>query len=207
MKSLFYKIFQIPIYIHLLAVIVLFFLVAFGTLKYIDWYTNHNKAVNVPDVRKLQIEEAAPFLEQNMLHYIIIDSIYSKEFMPGAIVELSPEANSKVKKNRIIYITVNAKTDKTVAMPELTDISGRQSYSDLKALGFNNIIVKYVQGEFKDLTVGVEYENNLVKSGARVPLSATLTLVIQDGNVSVLDNLEVDEEQTAPVKSDESYFE
>ena len=206
MKSVFNKIFRIPVYIHLLVVIILSLLFLFGALKYIDRYTNHNQAVQVPDIRGLQIEEAAPFLEQNMLHYTIIDSIYSKEFNPGAIIELTPEANSRVKKNRIIYITINAKTEKTIPIPELGDVSVRQSYSELIALGFTNVAFKYVPGEFKDLTVGVEYAGKLVSTGTHVPLSGTVTLVLQDGNASQLES-EVDDEKKEPVKSNESWFE
>ena len=207
MKSVSNKIFKIPVYLHLLVLAVLFLIVIFGTLKYIDRYTNHNQAVQVPDIRGLQIEQAAPFLEQNTLRYTIIDSIYSKAFNPGAITELTPEANSRVKKNRIIYITINAKTEKTIPIPELSEISGRQSYSELKALGFNNLEVKYVPGEYKDLTVGVEYNNRLVISGTRVPLSGKLTLVLQDGNAFSSESEQVVDEKKEPVKNDDSWFE
>ena len=207
MKSVFNKIFHIPVYIHLLVILLFCLLILFGTLKYIDRYTNHNQAVEVPDIRGLLIEEAAPFLAQKMLYYTIIDSVYSQEERPGAIVELSPEVKSSVKKNRIIYITINAKTEKTISIPELIDISGRQSYSELIALGFKHVAFKYVPGEFKDLTVGVEYEGKLVLSGTRVPLSGTLTLVLQDGNASQLGNENIDDEKMEPVKSDESWFE
>ena len=207
MKSVFNKIFNIPVYIHLLVMIILSLFVLFGALKYIDRYTNHNQAVKVPDIRGLQIEEAAYFLEQNMLQYIIIDSIYSKEERPGSIRELTPEAYSLVKKNRIIYITINSKTEKTMPIPELMDISGRQSYSELIAHGFKDVVVKYVPGQFKDLTVGVEYAGKLVPSGTLVPVSGTLMLVLQDGNASQLENENVDDEKKEPVKSDESWFE
>ena len=201
------RIFQLPVYIHLSAVIAVSFLAGYGTLKYINRYTNHNQAVYVPDVRKRQIEDAEPFLAQNMLRYSIVDSIYSKEFMPGAIVELMPEANSKVKKNRIIYITVNAKTEETAPVPEVTDLSLRQAYSDVKAVGFKYVDMKYIAGEYFNLTVGIEYEGKLVSSGTRVPLSANLILVLQDGNITPPEGDEADDKKKEPVKIDESWFE
>jgi len=208
MSTLINKILQLPVFIHLLALIVTSFLIGFGTLRYIDRYTNHNQAVHVPDVKGLQIEDAAPFLTQNFLRYTIIDSIHSKEVMPGAIVELLPEPNSRVKKNRIIYITVNAKSEKTAPIPEVADLSIRQAYSDMTALGFRYVETKYVSGEYRDLTVGVEYVGDIIDAGTQVPLSAKLTLVVQDGNVSPIEEEEdADETKKEPVKSDANWFE
>jgi beta-lactam-binding protein with PASTA domain len=206
MKSIFRKIFCLPIYIHLLAVLALSLVAIYATLKYIDAYTNHNQAVLVPDVKGLQMEEAIPFLEQNFLRYEVIDSIYSKEFNPGAIVELSPEVNAKVKKNRIISITVNAKTEKSAIIPEVTDLSYRQAYADLKSRGFRYVEKKLVTGEYYDLTVGVEYEGKLVNSGTRVPLTANLFLVVCDGTVGPEENKGSDEETTESAGSDEHWF-
>ena len=187
MKSFLGKIFKLPVYIHLLAVIGVTCLTVYIVLKSIDSYTNHNQAVNVPDVRGLQIEDAAPFFEKNLLRYTVIDSIYSKAAIPGAIVELLPEANSKVKKNRLVYITINAKTEETAPIPEITDISYRQAYALLKARGFLDVESKYVTGEFRDLTVGVEYGGKMIEEGTPVPLTAKLILVISDGNIIPLE--------------------
>ena len=183
MSSLFDKIFKLPVYIHLLVLMGVVCIAVYIVLKGIDAYTSHNQAVNVPDIRKLQIEEAIPFLEQNSLQYSIVDSVFSKDVEPGAIVELMPEANSKVKRNRIIYITVNAKSEETAPIPEVTDMSYRQAYALLKACGFTNVEWKYVSGEYRDLTMGVEYGGRMVNDGTRVPLTANLILVISDGYI------------------------
>ena len=187
MKSFFTKIFSLPVYIHFLVVIAATCLTVYIALKSIDAYTNHNQAVYIPDVRGLQIEEAAPFLENSSLRYEIIDSVFSKEKIPGAIIELMPEANSKVKRNRIVRITINAKTEETAPLPEVVDLSFRQAYAQLKARGFQNVEPKYVAGDYKDLTIGVEYEGNMIDGGTRIPLTAELLLVISDDNIIPLE--------------------
>ncbi len=206
MKSSFDKIFKMPIYAHLLAMSVLLCLIIYIVLKSIDSYTNHNQAVYVPDVRGLQMEDAIPFFEQNMLRYEIVDSIFSKEETPGAIVELMPEANAKVKKNRIVSVTVNAKTEETEPIPDIEDISFRQAYALLRARGFMDVEYKYVSGEYRDLTIGVEYGGRMVNAGTRVPLTAKLILVISDGNVTPEDSSTVDEENIEIIGGDESWF-
>ena len=205
-NSLFDKIFTLPVYVHLLAISVVACITVYIVLKSIDSYTNHNQAVFVPDIRGLQIEDAVPFLEQKLLQYKIIDSIYSSDVMPGAIVEMIPEANSKVKKNRTIYITVNAKTEETAPIPEIEDISYRQAYALLKARGFIDVELKYVTGEFLDLAIGVEYGGNMVNSGTRIPLTAKLILVISDGNILINDGDSIAEEVPEIISVDESWF-
>lgn len=206
MKSFFGKIFELPVYIHLLAVIAAFCVIVYAVLKGIDGYTNHNQAVTVPDVRGLQVEDAEEFLKQSMLRYQIVDSIYSKDVTPGAIVELMPEANSKVKKNRIVYITVNAKTEETAIVPEVADISFRQAYALLRARGFMDVEWKYVTGEYRDLTIGVEYGGQMISGGARVPLTAKLILVISDGNIAPTENDSMMLEKPEIIEGDESWF-
>ena len=204
--SFFNKIFKLPVYIHLMAILTVACITVYIVLKSIDAYTNHNQAVIVPDIRGLQLEEAVPFLENRLLRYEIIDSIYSKDFMPGAIVELLPEANSKVKKNRTIFITVNAKTEETATIPDLEDISYRQAYALLKSRGFMNVEYKYVTGEFPDLAIGVEYGGQLVSNGTRVPLTAKLILVISDGNIVNNREDSITVEMPEIISGDESWF-
>ena len=202
--SIINKIFKLPVIVHLLAIAAVSCIAVYVTLKSIDAYTNHNQAVNVPDVKNLQIEDAAPFFEQNMLRYSIIDSIYSKDAAPGAIVEMMPEANSKVKKNRVISITINAKTEETAIIPDVDSISYRQAYAQLKARGFINVEKKFVTGEYYDLTVGVEYGGFMVEHGTRAPLTADLILVVNDGfTIVASDSISVD---STGIIIDESWF-
>ncbi|MDR0573917.1 MAG: PASTA domain-containing protein [Tannerella sp.] len=206
MNSFFNKIFKSPVYIHLLAILAIACIIIYIVLKSIDSYTNHNQAVYIPDVRGLQVEDAIPFLQQSMLRYVVVDSIYSKEVTPGAIVDLMPEANSKVKKNRIIYITVNAKTEETAPVPEIADISYRQAYALLKARGFRDVEWKYVTGEYRDLTIGVEYGGQMISSGTRVPLTAKLILVISDGHILPHEGDSITEEKPEITGGDEASF-
>ena len=195
-----------PVYVNILAVLAIFCLMLFLLLKYLDIYTNHNKAVIVPDVRGLQIEAAEPFLKKNMLKYVLIDSVYSKDVAPGAIVEMLPGANAKVKKNRTVLITVNAKSEKKVAIPEVSDISFREAFALLRSRGFLDIEWKYVSGPYRDLAIGVQYGGQMVQSGTRVPLSAKLILVISDGYANYQEPDTMVEDDSGQIEGDEGWF-
>ena len=108
----------------------------YGTLSWLDSYTRHNEAVVVPDVKGLSLENAEKLFANSGLRYNVIDSVFSKDVNPGDIVEVVPEAGSKVKQGRIVFVTINALTAQMASMPEVADLSFRQAYAVLRSLGF-----------------------------------------------------------------------
>ena len=183
----------------LLAVLILWGLI-YGTLVWLDIYTRHNEAVVIPDVKGMTIEEAAPFLAEKGIRYNIIDSVFSKDVDPGAIVEIVPTPGSKVKEGRIVFVTINANTSQMACIPEVQDLSFRQAYALLTSIGFKAIEVKYVAGDYKDLAIGVEWNGKILEEGQHVPLNAHLTLVVS-GGFEESDSLALDSLNMAPVES------
>ena len=88
MNNFFVKLIKNPYVLNLLLAVIVACGLIYGTLKWLDKYTRHNEAVVVPDVKGLRVEEAAEFFKNNNLRYNVIDSVFSKDVSPGAIVEL-----------------------------------------------------------------------------------------------------------------------
>lgn len=202
MNNFFVKLIKNPYVLNLLLAVVITCGLIYGTLKWLDKYTRHNEAVVVPDVKGLKIEDAAEFFKNNNLRYNVIDSVYSREVEPGAIVELVPSAGSKVKEGRIVFITVNALTSQMATIPEVEDLSFRQAYALLRARGFEKIETEYVPGVFKDLAVSVELRGRILEKGEHVPLTAPLVLKVSSGEAEMLpDSLSIDSLSDMPVES------
>lgn len=174
----------------------------YGLLFWLRSYTLHNQAVEVPDLKGLQEESAASLLRQRDLRYQIIDSVYTKQVSPGAVIEQVPDALSKVKKSRIVFLTVNAKSEQKVELPDLIDMSQRQAMAMLNSLGFQIDSTQYVHYEYKDLVVGVLYNGSLISRGAHIPYGSRLRLQVGDG---VVEPVEVD--STMMDESDKEWFE
>ncbi|MDD4513994.1 PASTA domain-containing protein [Massilibacteroides sp.] len=208
MKDFLVKLIKNPFVVNFLLMFAVFGLLIFGTLKWLDRYTHHNEVVVVPDVKGLTIEDAASFFENNGLRYDIIDSVFSKDVAPGTIVELKPNAGSKVKEGRIVFITLNALGAQMETIPDVEDMSFRQAYALLRARGFETVEIEYVPGDFKDLAMAVELRGRVLRSGEKVPLTSPLILKVSNGEDEVLpeDSLGLDQ----PVKSldseDEKWF-
>ena len=185
MSNFFVKLIKNPFVINLLLVIVVSCGVVYGVLAWLDSYTRHNQAVVIPDVKGMKLEDAAEFFGNNKLRYNVIDSVFSKDVKPGAIVELVPMAGSKVKEGRIVFVTVNALTSQMATIPEVEDLSFRQAYAILRARGFEKIEIEYVPGDFKDLALGVELHGRVLQKGEHVPLTAPLVLKVSSGDAEM----------------------
>lgn len=208
MKDFLLKLIKSPIVVNLLLAIVLTIAIIIGTLQWLDHYTLHNEAVVVPDVKGLTLDEADEFFKNSKLRYNVVDSVFSKDVAPGAIVELVPVAGSKVKENRIVFVTINAQTSQMGKIPEIQDLSFRQAYALLRSIGFSSVEIEYVAGEYKDLAVAVELNQRPLSKGEYVPLNAPLTLKISSGDPNMQpDSLSLDSIPIEPLDSDvENWF-
>lgn len=208
MKDFLLKLIKSPIVVNLLLAIILTIAIIIGTLQWLDHYTLHNEAVVVPDVKGLTLDEADEFFKNSKLRYNVVDSVFSKDVAPGAIVELVPVAGSKVKENRIVFVTINAQTSQMGKIPEIQDLSFRQAYALLRSIGFSSVEIEYVAGEYKDLAVAVELNQRPLSKGEYVPLNAPLTLKISSGDPNMRpDSLSLDSIPVEPLDSDvENWF-
>ena len=152
------------------------------TLFWLDIYTRHNKAIIVPDVHALSVNEAAEILTRQNLRYDVVDSVYTDLVQPGAIVEQIPLANSKVKASRIIFLTVNASSARTIPLPDVQELSQRQAVAILNSVGFVADSVQYMPYEYKDLVIGVTMNGHDVHTGQALPAGSQLIILVGDGN-------------------------
>lgn len=189
---------------NILIAIAILIILVFIVLQWLNVYTHHGKQVTVPDVKGMQVEQAAPFLEQKSLHYVVVDSIYAKNQVAGSILETVPPIGTNVKEGRTIYLTVNAGTAQLLTVPAVIDMSQRQASALLLSLGFESVKIRTVTGAYKDLVVGLETAGGrTVETGSRIPANTTLSLLVSSGeaDISLPDSVEVITED-----SEESWY-
>lgn len=109
------------------AVMVLLF-VLFTLLKFI---TRHNQELEVPSFINMSVEQAEAEARKHSMRLEVTDSVYINRMALGAIYRQNPEPGGKVKKNRRILLTINAKMPKMVSMPSTVGYSLRQAQSEL----------------------------------------------------------------------------
>lgn len=142
--------------------------------------THHGEEVEVPELSGMYIEEAQLLLEANNLKYLVVDSTYDRSRKLGTVIQQVPVAGSHVKKNREIYLSVNAKQVRKVNVPDLRDISYRQAKVQLEATGLK-VDTTYEESEYADLVLDMKYNNQPIRENTWLKEGEEIVLVIGKG--------------------------
>lgn len=171
---------------HFLLSVVIALFSVFLILKSLKLYTRHGEAIAVPELNGLTEKEATPILKKLHLRYAVIDSTYTEEIIAGGVVDQVPDPGHKVKRNRTILLTINAVAPEQVPIPRLTDISLRQSLSQLETSGLIPGSVTYKPSEFKNLVLQAQINGRDVVIGQLVSKGTRVDLIVGSGEGSQL---------------------
>ncbi|HUI33759.1 MAG: PASTA domain-containing protein [Dysgonamonadaceae bacterium] len=175
------------------------------TLVLLSVYTRYNKSVDVPQVKGLQLKEAKVLLKSQGLKFAVVDSLYDKDAVPGAIIEQVPSANSRTKSGREVFLTIYSTNPPELAVPGLVDYSHRQAEALLTSMGFDQLTILEVPSEYKGLVKAVEYRGKALKPEEKIPAGSPLTIIVGSGILS--DSLEAEREFIVPssqIKNEQS---
>ncbi len=129
--------------------------IAFGILMilllWLNIYTRHGQARQVPDFYGLNLDEVAVLAKKSRMHFETIDSVYTSLVPRGTVAEQNPRPGFKVKKWRTIALTINAFRPEMVAMPNLVDLPLRQAIAVIETSGLTMGQLRYKP----DLSVNV----------------------------------------------------
>ena len=176
--------------------ILLLVIASFG----LGWFTNHNQYQIVPELKGMNVAEAAAKLRQSNLVLEISDSIFEASTSPGNIIIQTPKAGSKIKNNRTIYVTIRSFSTQQVSIPSIVDLSLRQGMSMLQAAGFKNIVVEKIPSEYSDLIYDLKMNGLSLSPGDKVPVNANLPIVVGDGLLFQADSVILDNYNEAVIE-------
>ena len=178
----FLKFIRSRVFVVNFCIAVLFILALFYFFfHWIDGYTMHGESITVPDVRGMKAAELKEFLDSKHLRYTINDSMFELDKPPRTILEQDPEPGSKVKDNRMLYLTLNAATPPPVKMPDLTDVSYRQAEAILQTFGLKVGVVTYQPDLAKNAVLRQLYRGRIIPAGDEIPKGSVIDLVLGDG--------------------------
>lgn len=181
MKTFFRFIFSklfIKQFLIAMAILVVMF---FATTISLRLFTLHGRSIQVPDVKGFNEAQVARLITKEDLRYVIIDSVYTEEVLPGTVFEQIPKAGAFVKKNRKIYLILNAKQNEEVMMPSLKNVSLRQAKVMIKQNGLKLGEIIYVTSEYKDLVINQMVGDTIVSPGTMVNKFSTVDLQVGRG--------------------------
>lgn len=167
-------------YINLLIIIALVIIIIEVVFFSLNGYTRHGEEILVPDFVGLNCDS---ILEEygDDFHFVMLDSVYTKNLPEGSIFQQDPLPNSKVKKGRNLYYVKVSEAPEKVAMPNLRNLSLRQAMVLLKANGLKVSELVFVEHFAKNAVVEQMFEGNVIEPGDEIIKGSELKLLVGYG--------------------------
>ncbi len=147
----------------------------------INLYTLHGEGHSVPDFTGLTEQQLSHLAEQKQLRYAIIDSVHIDDMPRGVVVEQEPHAGELVKRNRNIFLTINAWSPEKVQVPNLVDYSIRNARVMLESFGLTVGDLIFVPSEYTNLVLGQHLNGKPVQPGTQVVKGTRIDLLVGQG--------------------------
>lgn len=157
--------------------LVLLFIVISGLKS----YTDHGEYILVPHLHGLNGDSLVENSDPYFLQYILIDSLYDANEKPGGVFKQSPLAGAKVKKGRKVYVTIVAKGQEFVAMPNLVDLSIRSAIDLIiqSRLNVNQLI--FIDNFARNAVLAQLIRQDTIAPDTLVHVGTPINLIIGNG--------------------------
>lgn len=185
-------------FIAAIVTVVVIVLAAFFSLRY---YTKHGEGLNVPVLKGLAFTQAVSKLEGLGLRYEV-DSIFVMDSPPGIVIDQDPEANTFVKGNRTIYLTVNVALAPNVKFPDIEFKPLREAQALIENYGLKLGDTTYRSDVSRDVVLQAMFGGQPLKAGESLPKGSRIDFVLGDGK----GNEEVDIPSLIGLTKDEAVF-
>lgn len=175
-------------YISVAVMIMLVVAVIELTFKSLDSFTRHGEELLVPDMVGMNYDEAQQQY-QDIFTFILLDSVYVKDFPEGAVFQQNPTPCSKVKKDRNIYIIRTTIAPEIVSMPNLRNLSLRQAMVTLNSVGLKVDKLEFVDYFARNAVVEQRFKDEVIEPDSDVVKGSAITIVVGLGRGDKLTNL------------------
>jgi len=180
MKSLKHYVTQTFLKHILIAIAAVILLISFTFLS-LNIYTDHGDELSVPDFDGLKMSEVEELVDDNNLRFKITDSVYYNDRLRGTVVEQNPPPNFKVKKQRTIFLTINANNPQMVKVPNVTNVSLVQAKSDLETEGLLVGNLNYIPDIATNYVLMQKYKGKKIKAGTLIQKGSMIDLTLGKG--------------------------
>ncbi|HER09272.1 MAG TPA: PASTA domain-containing protein [Bacteroides sp.] len=166
---------------HLMLAVLIGIILLLVTLVWLKIYTHHGQAISVPEMTGLTEAEVEDVIASRELRYEIVDSVYSSEMPRGTVLKQNPLPGSKVKKNRRVFLTLNAVHPEMVSMPRLVGLSIRQARLALQNAGLTLGEIEYRPDYAVNNVLQQKHNDSVITAGSEIRKNAVIDLVLGMG--------------------------
>ncbi|NOU16693.1 MAG: PASTA domain-containing protein [Bacteroidales bacterium] len=144
-------------------------------------FTRHGQSYPVPSFSGLKHNEVVKLAKKYKLRAEIADSVYILTRKPGTVVDQIPIAGTKVKQNRRVLLTINARNPKKVEMPNIVGVTLRQAKGilDQQGLIVGNLV--FVPDIAVNNILEQKFKGKFLEPGTMIPKGSRIDLVLGRG--------------------------
>ena len=172
---------QKSLLVNILVVIVLMVLLVMLFFGSLDFITKHGQYQKVPSIVGKNVEIGRKMLEDKGFEVEIQDSLYIDTFPRLAVIKQSPAAESNVKVNRTIYLTINRAQPPMIEMPNLVGFSLQNARMYLQNLGLHLGDTTFRPDIAKNAVLEQMYNGHPIKAGTKIFMGSTISFVLGNG--------------------------
>ena len=170
-----------PLWVNLIASVVVGILLFGLFLLSLGWLTDHGKAANVPSLTGKSLEEVKRVLDSTGFEWEVQDSVYVDSIPPLQIVKQFPDADEVVKANRTIFLIVRSVEPPLVEMPNLIGYSFRNAVVVLKTMDLKVGDTLFRPDFARNAVLEQRMNGQLITPGTKIKKGSSITLVLGDG--------------------------
>ncbi|PTX42130.1 PASTA domain-containing protein [Christiangramia gaetbulicola] len=196
--GLFRFIFSKTFLIQLVLAGIILVIIGFFTMQWLDYSTNQDQRIEVPDLAKMNLDVVEDRLEELDLAYEILDSAnFNPDFPRYSVIDQVPAPGKFVKEDRKIYLTLNPSGYRKIEVPNnLIRKTRRQVEPTLRSLGFEIGEITYKPDIAEDAVLELRHKGSLVKPGDKLMKTSKIDLVLGDGSTGRYRNSDADTLET-----------
>lgn len=158
------------------------------TFKRLNTFTRHGDEFDVPNFIGMNYAETVEQYQDDFT-FLLLDSIYVKDFPEGAVYQQNPAPGAKVKKGRNIYVIRTSIAPEIVKMPNLRNLSLRQAMVSLNIAGLKVDKLEFVDYFARNAVIEQKIKDEVIEPQDDVVKGTAITLVVGLGNGSKTTNL------------------
>ncbi len=166
---------------HLFIITIIFSILVFSTILYLDFYTQHGEEFPMPQLIGENLYDLELGNDFPDLQYVVVDSIYEDPINAGKIVMQNPVSGSMVKKGRKVYITIVASNAEMTIMPDLRDLTLRNAINRLKINKLKLGEVIYKPSFAANAVLKQLYKNDTISVGDTLVVGSIIDLEVGKG--------------------------
>src|SRR5690606_16179183 len=168
---------------HVLMIIRVLFVLLFVFFKvYLPNYTNHGETVTVPDLSGFHYQELEKYLnDRDLLLRVTPDSGFQADVPPLQVLKQNPKPGAKVKRDRKIYVTLNAANPPLITMPNLVNTPLKNAQEILSNYGLVRGEIIYVPDIGRNVVLEQKYRGRDIKEGMEIAKGSQIDFVVGDG--------------------------